>query len=210
MKSCLHCQGQNRDQARFCGHCGSSFPFSESLIVSNSRDEKNVKPRAGFRAGVITGAVLFLFCQLLWAEAWSAFQQFLAPKDIPENRKAAAERYQAVEKLEERFAESVRAQAEEMPTGLHEMFFTRITQNIRIEKLKSIQLELLVKHFTAQELDLLKSFYETPEGVALQKKITQLEDEFRPQVEVEALHALQETLQELQAPPKKSSSAKDT
>jgi len=146
---------------------------------------------------------------MLWAEVQSFLTKFLEPKDIVENRKTAAEHYQAVEKLEERFAEAVQAQAQEMPTGLHEMIFTRITQNIRIEKLKSAQLELLVKYFTVKELEALRRFCETPEGASLQKKLAKLEEEFQPQVATEALHAVQETLRELQDPPRKSPSAKD-
>ena len=219
MKSCLHCNGENRDQAQFCGHCGHPFSFlteapTETASVAKERKtdtevEQDRKPRAGFRAGVLIGIFLLLLGQMLWAEGQSFLTKLLEPKDIVENRKTAAEQYQAVEKLEERFAEAVQAQAQEMPTGLHEMIFTRITQNIRIEKLKSAQLELLVKYFTVKELEALRRFYETPEGASLQKKLAKLEEEFQPQVATEALHAVQETLRELQDPPRKSPSEKD-
>src|SRR5260221_11873487 len=115
MKSCLHCNGENRDQAQFCGHCGHPFSFlteapTETASVAKERKtdtevEQDRKPRAGFRAGVLIGIFLLLLGQMLWAEGQSFLTKLLEPKDIVENRKTAAEQYQAVEKLEEHFAE---------------------------------------------------------------------------------------------------------
>ncbi len=220
MKSCLHCNGENRDQAQFCGHCGHPFSFlakeptatisKENEKTTDTKREQDWKPRAGFRAGVLAGIFLLLLGQILWAEGQSLLTKLLEPKDLVENRKIAAEQYQAAEKLEERFAEEVQARAQEMPTGLDEMLFTRITQNMRIDKLKSARTELLVKYFSVRELVTLQHFYETPEGASLQKKLAKLEEEFQPQVATEVLRAVQETLRELQAPPRKSPSSKDT
>lgn len=33
MTTCIHCQGQNRDQARFCGHCGKPLSTETSSQV---------------------------------------------------------------------------------------------------------------------------------------------------------------------------------
>src|SRR5262245_57363158 len=138
MKCCLHCSGQNRDQARFCGHCGSPFsplamePSASIAGVAHGKTGSRIEPRKGarasFRTGVIVGVLLLALGQVVWREMVSALTKPSELEDRIENRRAAAERYQAVEKLEERFAEEVRAQAKEMPTGLHEMIFTRITQ----------------------------------------------------------------------------------
>jgi hypothetical protein len=174
-------------------------------------DEKEYhvrRPRASFRAGVVVGIALTVLGQVLWTKTLPPPATPQELEDLVENRRAAAERYQAVEKLEERFAEAVREQANKMPTGLHELIFTRVTQNIRIEKLKSAERDLLVKYFTVQELEALRRFYETPEGVAIRKKLEKLKEEFEPLLMAEALHAVQETLRELQRPPSGAPSAK--
>jgi hypothetical protein len=81
-----------------------------------------------------------------------------------------------------------------------------VTENIRLEKLKSTQCDLLVKYFTVRELEALQHFYETPEGVAVQEKLAKLNDEFKLQIMTEALRAFQETLRELKEPPGKAPS----
>lgn len=219
MKPCLDCGGQNRDQARFCGHCGRPFPLPAADLAATTSGEEGRRtderehhirrPQASFRAGVVVGIALTVLGQVLWTKALLPLAKPKELEDLVENRRAAAERYQAVEKLEERFTEAVREQAKQMPTGLHELIFTRVIQNIRIEKLKSAERELLVKYFTVQELEALRHFAETPEGVAIQKKLDKLKEEFQPLVMAEALHAVQETLREIQRLPSEVPSSKD-
>jgi len=220
MKPCADCGGQNRDQAQFCGHCGHSFPLLAAEYGGTILEEKGWRTdkreyerrthRASFSAGVAVGIVLMMLGQALWTKVLSPATEPKDLEDLVENRRVAAEHYQAVRKLEDRFMEAVREQAKQMPTGLHEMIFTQITKNIRIEKLESAERELLVKYFTVQELEALRRFAETPEGMAIQKKLDKLQEEFQPLVAAEALHAVQETLRELQRPPSKSPSSKDT
>jgi len=45
MKRCVHCRGENRDQARFCGHCGK--PFSEQPLPASTTTPPE-KPRKYF------------------------------------------------------------------------------------------------------------------------------------------------------------------
>lgn len=40
MKPCSHCRGQNRDEARFCGHCGR--PFVNATSPQQRLAEENV------------------------------------------------------------------------------------------------------------------------------------------------------------------------
>ena len=219
MKPCQDCGGQNRDQARFCGHCGRSFPLPAmdlAATTSGAEGERTDegkyhvgRPRVSFRVGVVVGIALTVLGQVLWTKTLFPPAKPKELEDLVENRRAAAERYQAVEKIEERFAEAVREQAKQMPTGLHELIFTRVTQNIRIEKLKSAERDLLVKYFTVQELEALKHFAETPEGMAIEKKRDKLNEELQPLVMAEALHAVQETLRELKSPPSEAPSSKD-
>lgn len=219
MKPCGDCGGQNRDQARFCGHCGHPFPLPAAKQAETTSGEEGRKtggrtdeawtPRASFGAGVVVGITLMVLGWVFWMTTPPPPAAPVALEDLVENRRAAAERYQAVEKLEEGFAEAVREQAKQMPTGLHELIFTRVTQNMRIEKLKSAERDLLVKYFTVQELEALTRFSETPEGVAIHKKLDKLREEFQPLLAAEALHAVQETLHELQNPPSESHSSKD-
>ena len=220
MKPCVNCGGQNRDQAQFCGHCGHSFPLpameQETTSTSEEKggrtDEREYEVRTSivsFSVGVVVGITLIVLGQTLWTKALSPAAEPTALEDLVENRREAAERYQAVEKMEEQFMEAVREQAKKMPTGLHELIFTQVIQNMRIEKLKSAERELLVKYFTVQELEALRRFFEAPEGAAIKKKLDKLKEEFEPLIVAEALHAVQETLRELQRPPSESRSSKD-
>jgi hypothetical protein len=219
MQYCLECGGPNREQARYCGHCGCLFllPVEEPVTTTAKEKEERTDqekgqgshPRVIFSAGVIVGIALIVLGQLVWMKAFPPPATPQEPEDLVENRRTAAERYQAVEQFAERFAEAVREQATKMPTGLDELIFTRVMQNMRLDKLKGIERELLVKYFTVRELEALRRFAETPEGRAIEKKRDKLSEEFQPQVMAEALHAIQETLRELQRSPSQSPSLKD-
>ena len=138
MKPCVDCGGQNRDQARFCGHCGRPFPLSAVELAgatlgeegrrTNEREYAVRTPRVSFGAGVLVGIALIVLGQALWVKALSSSAEPKELEDLVENRRAAAEHYQVVEQLEERFAEAVREQAKQMPTGLHELIFTRVSK----------------------------------------------------------------------------------
>jgi hypothetical protein len=171
---------------------------------------KGLTSIASFGAGVVVGITLLALGQSFGPKAPVPPTAPPPLEDLVENRRTMAERYQTAEKLEERFAEAVHEQAKQLPTGLHEMIFTRIMQNVRIDKLRSAERDLLVKYFTVQELEALTRLYETSEGAAIQKKLSKLTEELQPLVMAEALHAVQETLRELQGPPSGKQSSKDT
>src|SRR5262249_40073520 len=129
MRFCGNCGGQNREQARFCGHCGHPLapPTTElsatPWVAEAERTEQRATgrtPRAGFGAGVVVGITLLVLGRSLWPTAPAPPPMPVPVEDLVENRRAAAERYQAAEKLEERFAEAVQEQAKQLPTGLHE------------------------------------------------------------------------------------------
>src|SRR5262245_9209558 len=124
MRFCGDCGGQNREQARFCGHCGhplappttelSATPWVAEAEGTEQR-ATGLTPRASFGAGIVVGITLLVLGQTLWRTA-PAPPPPPAPapvEDLVENRRAAAERYQAAEKLEERFAEAVHEQAKQ-------------------------------------------------------------------------------------------------
>jgi hypothetical protein len=218
MKFCGDCGGQNRDQARFCGHCG--HPLSPPTVElretpwvaegegTDARAEGRT-PKVSFGMGVVVGIALLVLGQTFWTKSPAPPPEPKPLEDLVENRRAMAERYQAAEKLEERFTEAVHEQAKQLPTGLHELLFTRIIHNVRIDKLKSAERDLLVKYFTVQDLEALTRFYETAEGAAIQKKLAKVTEELQPLVMAEALHAVQETLREFQGPPSGRQSSKD-
>src|SRR5262249_1873682 len=99
------------------------------------------------------------------------------------------------------FAEAVHEQAKQLPTGLHELLFTQIIHNVRVDKFKRAERDLLVKYCTVQELEALARFYETAEGAAIQQKLKKVTEELQPLLMAEALHAVQETMREFQGPP---------
>jgi uncharacterized protein YkwD len=61
MKHCSHCKGENRDQARFCGHCGRSFTAG-TPEQPKRKARRHLRPRekvlVSFALGLLLG-VLF-------------------------------------------------------------------------------------------------------------------------------------------------------
>src|SRR5436190_21005737 len=107
MQYCLECGGPNRDQARYCGHCGCLFPLPAEELATTPSDDKEESidqgkghgssPRRSFSAGVIVGIALIVLGQLVWAKAFPLPATPQEPEDLAENRRTAAERYEAVE-----------------------------------------------------------------------------------------------------------------
>ncbi len=68
MKQCSYCRGENRDQARFCGHCGQPLTLNAPQQPTQSaRSRFSVKGKifSSFVSGIAAGYLLAVFLPIL-------------------------------------------------------------------------------------------------------------------------------------------------
>ncbi len=84
--------------------------------------------------------------------------------DTPENRNAAVERYLTAVPPENLVADSIQQVSLQVPEPRREEFIRMMQELVRPAEIRRISREVMVKHFTAQELDALAKFFSSPEG----------------------------------------------
>src|SRR5713101_8358509 len=114
MKLCAHCGGQNRDQARFCGHCGR--PLNEQPLqgAASRPSEETRKPLFGTRTYTILAAIgwLTLFApfvtlrscgvqQTFWGIDWIEFQYGQGKEHVSHEKTPRKEKVPPSASLEE-------------------------------------------------------------------------------------------------------------
>src|SRR5262245_5112408 len=90
MKHCTHCGGENRDQARFCGHCGKPFttdaPRQPDLAGSNVRQAPNPRMatlKVKKPALLVSGIIVVLLAVSFFAQRPEAARRKLEKMGIP-------------------------------------------------------------------------------------------------------------------------------
>ncbi len=92
------------------------------------------------------------------------------PKDTPEDRRVAAQRYLAAVPLDQMFADAIHEIGKRLPDAERKNFFQLTNQLLQSDRLERFMLDSMVKHFTAAELDALARFYGSAEGRSVLKK----------------------------------------
>ena len=112
--------------------------------------------------------------------------------DTPENRRIAAERYIAAVPPDEIIGDAIRTIALQIPEGQRKEFARMMRELIRVDWIRRVSLEAMLKRFTAQELDALANFYGSPEGRSIAKKLGAYMADIQPHMEAELTRVISE------------------
>jgi len=108
-------------------------------------------------------------------------------EDTPDNRRLAALRYQAAMPMEELMGSMADRFNQAIPPEARESARAAMLQGIDFQRLKAASLELMVKHFTAGEIEALTDFYLSPEGRAVMAKMPAYSAELMPVIQAEVM-----------------------
>lgn len=123
-------------------------------------------------------------------------------EDSDQNRRLAAERYlqaSPVRDMAFTLAADVVAAA---PAQAHASLEAELRRELQIAGLEQSMLSLLVKHFTADELQALAAFYGSKSGRAASKKFALFTAEFTPLLQREIARAARVAAERLSSPDK--------
>lgn len=91
-------------------------------------------------------------------------------EDTPANREAAAKRYLAAVPVKSLFNDLGEQMARTAPPDQREMILKVFTQYIDADAMTKCMLEVMVRHFTADELQAMAQFYGSDVGKSVMKK----------------------------------------
>jgi len=91
-------------------------------------------------------------------------------EDDQNTRLAAAKRYAKAYSLSKVLHDSIDQIANSLPEEIRPKFVYFMEKNIDVDKLEIITLNIMVKHFTAEELTALADFYGSPVGKSILEK----------------------------------------
>ena len=111
-------------------------------------------------------------------------------EDSQSARRAAAIHYMNVNPTDIMMKDAVEKMAETMPEDQREYFKEVILKHLRQEVIEGISLNIMVKHFTAQELNALADFYGSEVGRSAMKKFDIYLAEIMPFMRQEMLSAM--------------------
>lgn len=145
MKVCPSCHTSNRDQARFCNHCGHLLPLE--TVSGSGQVEKRpfLSPRL-ILFGSLVLVLLFAIGFVGWSIQSGTFALFATPTPTPSRFEAVAARAQdAVEAVQTKSAEvlgerDVVAEAEEKVESLQERAGDLAGQGVEIAKTRAADL----------------------------------------------------------------------
>jgi hypothetical protein len=116
--------------------------------------------------------------------------------DTPENRMAQAERYSNVMPLGELLNDLAQQFAQQLPPEEQEHFIDLMTKHLDIDSLQKSVNEVMVKHFTAEELSALADFYGSSVGKSAMKKFGEYMADAMPVIQAEMVNAMSKAQQE--------------
>jgi hypothetical protein len=114
----------------------------------------------------------------------------LPAEDIAE-RRAAAERYEAIAGIERMLSDTHESLAEQLPEEKRARFIQLMDEMVDSERLRMIALDAMVTHFTAEELNALADFYGSDVGQSILGKFGAYNADVTPQVMQAVLDAAQ-------------------
>jgi hypothetical protein len=115
-------------------------------------------------------------------------------EDDQNTRLAAAKRYARVYNMPKMIHDSIGQIANSFPEETRPKIIYFMERNIDVDKLEKITLDIMVKHFTAEELNALADFYGSPVGQSILEKFTP----FMADIQIPLMHEIFRLMQEWQ------------
>ena len=113
----------------------------------------------------------------------SIFAETKAIEDTAQNRDLEAKRYLAVMPPKDMMIDMVTKMSSQLPQEHQKPFIDLMTKHLDLKKLTSIIHNLMVRHFTAEELHALAVFYGSPTGRSAMSKFGQYMADAMPQIQ---------------------------
>jgi hypothetical protein len=124
----------------------------------------------------------------------------VALEDTPENRRIQAARYAEVSPLEDLLLDAARQGAMNLPPEDRQMFVDLLTKHLDIDTLTVQVNEIMVKHFTADELKALADFYGSDVGKSAMNKFGAYMADAMPILQAELMKAQAKANREMESP----------
>jgi hypothetical protein len=124
-----------------------------------------------------------------------------ALEDTQENRSKQAERYLEVSPLSDMLKDAAEQVSMNFPPDQRENFKALLTQHLDIDSLTQSVKEIMVKHFTAEELKAMADFYGSRVGKSAMKKFGAYMADAMPIIQAEMVKAQTKAYRELKSTP---------
>jgi hypothetical protein len=124
----------------------------------------------------------------------------VALEDTPENRRIQAARYAEVSPLEDLLLDAAQKGAMNLPPADRQMFVDLLTKHLDIDTLKAQVNEIMVEHFTADELKALADFYGSDVGRSALNKFGAYMADAMPVLQAELMKAQAKANREMESP----------
>lgn len=122
--------------------------------------------------------------------------------DTHGERVAAAQRLLKVQRMETMMMDIAEGMTSSLPPEQRQVFLEAFRQEYDIAALESAAMNALVKLFTAREIDAMATFYGSPEGQSIQRKMGSYMAEVQPVIQRTAVQAVQRYMQKQQGQPR--------
>jgi hypothetical protein len=110
--------------------------------------------------------------------------------DNPETRRLAALRYHQALPMEQMMDELTSQLAMQAPAEAREEMKKMMFDGLDFKRLRDVSVELMVKHFSAGEIDSLTNFYSSAEGRSVMQKMPTYTAELMPVIQQEVMRNL--------------------
>lgn len=91
--------------------------------------------------------------------------------DNPDSRRLAALRYQQAFPMEQMMDELTTQIAMQAPAEARDEIKRMMFEGIDFKRVRDVSIEIMIKHFTAAEINSLTDFYSSPDGRSVMKKM---------------------------------------
>lgn len=135
---------------------------------------------------VVAAMVFILMPALVWAL-----------DDTPENRVKQAERYLEATPPKDLLGNIAENMAKNLPSDQQQQFIDIFTRHIDMAALEKAMKEVMVRHFTADELNALADFYGSPVGKSAMQKVGPYMAELTPKIQAEVMKARERAQDEM-------------
>jgi len=119
-------------------------------------------------------------------------------EDTAENRLSEANRYLNIMPPKDMLTDLVYKMSKQLPENKQKLFHDLMINNLDIDNFTKIMRDAMVNHFTAEELEALANFYNSPVGKSAMTKFGDYMAEAMPQIQVLMVEAAQKTKKQME------------